>query len=96
MVGVTIIETMYPRITFINQTVVKSVVVNDTEKQNNEFNPDTYNPCPGVCLPVIIPFCFGLSYNYTVYPNYIGHFGQPEAQAVSSKSLILIMKLEIH
>lgn len=40
------------------------------------------NPAPGVCLPVIVKFCQNhkLPYNYTVFPNYIGHFGQLEAQ----------------
>ncbi|XP_053688242.1 uncharacterized protein LOC128737595 [Sabethes cyaneus] len=40
------------------------------------------NPAPGVCLPVIVKFCqqHKIPYNYTVFPNYIGHFGQPEAQ----------------
>ncbi|XP_055528034.1 uncharacterized protein LOC129720570 isoform X2 [Wyeomyia smithii] len=45
------------------------------------FNADR-NPAPGVCLPVIVKFCqqHKIPYNYTVFPNYIGHFGQPEAQ----------------
>lgn len=40
------------------------------------------NPAPGVCLPVIVKFCqtHKVPYNYTIFPNYIGHFGQPEAQ----------------
>ncbi|XP_049290296.1 uncharacterized protein LOC125767595 [Anopheles funestus] len=40
------------------------------------------NPAPGVCLPVIVRFCqqHRVPYNYTVFPNYIGHFAQPEAQ----------------
>uniref|UniRef100_A0A182PDL4 Scavenger receptor class A n=1 Tax=Anopheles epiroticus TaxID=199890 RepID=A0A182PDL4_9DIPT len=40
------------------------------------------NPAPGVCLPVIVKFCqqHRVPYNYTVFPNYIGHFAQPEAQ----------------
>lgn len=40
------------------------------------------NPAPGVCLPVIVKFCQNhkLPYNFTVFPNYIGHFGQLEAQ----------------
>lgn len=38
---------------------------------------------PGVCLPIIIKFCQNhkLPYNFTLFPNYLGHFGQPEAQA---------------
>uniref|UniRef100_A0A182TY97 Peptidase S1 domain-containing protein n=1 Tax=Anopheles melas TaxID=34690 RepID=A0A182TY97_9DIPT len=44
------------------------------------------NPAPGVCLPVIVKFCqqHRVPYNYTVFPNYIGHFGQPEAQIVKT------------
>lgn len=43
------------------------------------------NPAPGVCLPIIVKFCQqqNVPYNFTVYPNYIGNFGQIEAQAVS-------------
>lgn len=41
------------------------------------------NPAPGICLPVIVKFCQNhqIPYNFTVFPNYIGHFAQPEAQA---------------
>ncbi|CAH1153792.1 unnamed protein product [Phaedon cochleariae] len=40
------------------------------------------NPAPGICLPVIVQFCklHGVPYNYTVFPNYIGHFGQRDAE----------------
>lgn len=40
------------------------------------------NPAPGICLPVIVGFCqqHKIPYNYTVFPNYMGHFGQPDAQ----------------
>ncbi|XP_019765483.1 atrial natriuretic peptide-converting enzyme isoform X2 [Dendroctonus ponderosae] len=40
------------------------------------------NPAKGVCLPVIVKFCLQhqLPYNYTIYPNYVGHFGQRDAQ----------------
>ncbi|XP_050092170.1 uncharacterized protein LOC126575496 [Anopheles aquasalis] len=40
------------------------------------------NPAPGICLPVIVKFCqqHRVPYNFTVFPNYIGHFGQLEAQ----------------
>lgn len=40
------------------------------------------NPAPGVCLPVIVKFCSSAAYNYTVFPNYIGHFGQLDAEQV--------------
>lgn len=47
--------------------------------------PPDKNPAPGVCLPVIVSFCHQhrISYNYTIFPNYIGHFGQRDAQQVS-------------
>lgn len=40
------------------------------------------NPAPGVCLPIIVKFCQQpqVPYNYTIYPNYIGHFSQLEAE----------------
>lgn len=40
------------------------------------------NPAPGICLPIIVKFCQNqqVPYNYTVYPNYIGHFSQLEAE----------------
>ncbi|XP_025270509.1 uncharacterized protein LOC105249312 isoform X1 [Camponotus floridanus] len=40
------------------------------------------NPAPGVCLPIIVNFCqqHNVPYNYTVFPNYMGNFGQREAQ----------------
>lgn len=41
------------------------------------------NPAPGVCLIVIVNFCHEnkIPYNYTVFPNYMGHFGQREAES---------------
>ncbi|XP_056646933.1 atrial natriuretic peptide-converting enzyme [Diorhabda sublineata] len=40
------------------------------------------NPAPGICLPVIVQFCkqHRIPYNFTVFPNYIGHFGQRDAE----------------
>ncbi|XP_043476441.1 atrial natriuretic peptide-converting enzyme-like [Leptopilina heterotoma] len=40
------------------------------------------NPSPGVCLPVIVNFCqyHKIPYNFTMYPNFMGNFGQREAQ----------------
>ncbi|KAF6214052.1 hypothetical protein GE061_011783 [Apolygus lucorum] len=40
-----------------------------------------FNPAPGLCLPVIVPFCLHhrVPYNYTMFPNYIGHFNQRDA-----------------
>lgn len=45
------------------------------------------NPAPGVCLPIIVKFCQqqNVPYNFTIYPNYIGNFGQLEAQTVSDE-----------
>lgn len=53
---------------------------------NLTLNPiyDKYdnNPAPGVCLPVIVSFCqlHKVPYNYTVFPNYMGQFGQRDAE----------------
>ncbi|XP_033209606.1 atrial natriuretic peptide-converting enzyme-like isoform X2 [Belonocnema kinseyi] len=40
------------------------------------------NPSPGVCLPVIVNFCqyHKIPYNFTMFPNFMGNFGQREAQ----------------
>ncbi|XP_011639494.1 atrial natriuretic peptide-converting enzyme-like, partial [Pogonomyrmex barbatus] len=45
-------------------------------------NVDDKNPARGVCLPIIVTFCqqHKVPYNYTVFPNYMGNFGQREAQ----------------
>lgn len=47
-----------------------------------DSSPYDPNPARGVCLPVILKFCqnHNIPYNYTVFPNYIGHFSQLEAQ----------------
>jgi corin len=68
----------YPTIKFVNKTIsvpTQRDVIVVTSNVN-------LNPAPGVCLPVIVKFCHlhKIPYNYTVFPNYIGHFGQPEAQ----------------
>ncbi|XP_063697849.1 uncharacterized protein LOC134828792 [Culicoides brevitarsis] len=82
--------TKYPIIKYINNTVIKTqqealptpfiATTTTTVVPKIEDNP---NPAPGVCLPVIVKFCqnYKIPYNYTVFPNYIGHFGQLEAQA---------------
>lgn len=53
------------------------------------MNSGLVNPAPGVCLPIIVKFCqqHNVPYNFTVYPNYIGNFGQIEAQAVSDEGV---------
>jgi atrial natriuretic peptide-converting enzyme len=67
----------YPTIKFVNKTI--SIPTSSDAIGSTSFNK---NPAPGVCLPVIVKFCQNhkLPYNYTVFPNYIGHFGQLEAQ----------------
>ncbi|KAH8277575.1 hypothetical protein KR018_001456 [Drosophila ironensis] len=65
----------YPTIKFVNKTIINTIHVED----NTSFGK---NPAPGTCLPIIVRFCQGpqIPYNYTVFPNYIGHFGQLETQ----------------
>ncbi|KYN04551.1 Atrial natriuretic peptide-converting enzyme, partial [Cyphomyrmex costatus] len=48
----------------------------------NNFIIEDKNPAPGICLPIIVTFCqqHKVPYNYTVFPNYMGNFGQREAQ----------------
>ncbi|KAM8714226.1 hypothetical protein ACLKA7_014377 [Drosophila subpalustris] len=66
----------YPTIKFVNKTIINTIHVEDT------FRSFGKNPAPGTCLPIIVKFCQGpqIPYNYTVFPNYIGHFGQIETQ----------------
>ncbi|XP_054739708.1 uncharacterized protein LOC129245529 isoform X2 [Anastrepha obliqua] len=65
----------YPTIKFVNKTIINTVHVEDASSYGK-------NPAPGTCLPIIVKFCQGpqIPYNYTVFPNYIGHFGQLETQ----------------
>lgn len=67
----------YPIIKFVNKTI--SI---PTHLDANDVLSGNMNPAPGVCLPVIVRFCQNhkLPYNYTVFPNFIGHFGQLDAQ----------------
>lgn len=69
----------YPTIKFVNKTIINTIHVEDTTSFGK-------NPAPGTCLPIIVRFCQGpqIPYNYTVFPNYIGHFGQLETQTVSN------------
>lgn len=48
----------------------------------NVYSVIDKNPAPGICLPIIVKFCQNhhVPYNYTIYPNYIGHFSQIEAE----------------
>ncbi|XP_055917784.1 uncharacterized protein LOC129950036 isoform X2 [Eupeodes corollae] len=61
----------YPTIKFVNKTIINTIRVEEV----SQF-------APGTCLPIIVKFCKGplIPYNYTVFPNYIGHFGQLETQ----------------
>lgn len=45
-------------------------------------NMSNGNPAPGICLPIIVSYCQHqvVPYNYTVFPNYMGNFGQRDAQ----------------
>jgi atrial natriuretic peptide-converting enzyme len=63
----------YPTIQFVNKTI-------GVPSHNSLIYGD--NPAPGVCLPVIVKFCINhkIPYNFTVFPNFIGHFGQIDAQ----------------
>lgn len=72
-----LISTAYPTIRFINTTITSPVLLDISESMS--VNP---NPQPGICLPIIVKFCQNhkIPYNYTVFPNYIGHFGQLESQ----------------
>ncbi|XP_049826368.1 atrial natriuretic peptide-converting enzyme [Aethina tumida] len=64
-----------------NVTIVNTTVINVTTPpmRIERYN---VNPAPGICLPVIVNFCqdHKVPYNFTVYPNYMGHFGQRDAQ----------------
>ncbi|GLG95409.1 Frizzled [Gryllus bimaculatus] len=44
--------------------------------------PPPENPAPGICLPVIVSFCHyhRVPYNFTMFPNFMGHFTQRDAQ----------------
>ncbi|XP_054267940.1 atrial natriuretic peptide-converting enzyme-like isoform X2 [Macrosteles quadrilineatus] len=65
----------YPSaVRYINRTI--------TEPSIAVKPPEDVNPAPGICLPVIVTFCLQhkIPYNYTMFPNYIGHFTQRDAQ----------------
>lgn len=76
----------YPTIKFVNKTIITPAVPERPPPVILTPLTDlSSNPAPGVCLPVIVKFCLNnkIPYNYTVFPNYIGHFRQLEAQTVS-------------
>ncbi|RZF46289.1 hypothetical protein LSTR_LSTR012000 [Laodelphax striatellus] len=55
--------------------------VNKTESTIDTIPSEIFNPAPGICLPVIVTFCqqHRVPYNFTMFPNYIGHFTQRDA-----------------
>ncbi|XP_046987649.1 atrial natriuretic peptide-converting enzyme-like [Schistocerca americana] len=65
----------YPStVRYVNKTVTTTTVALTKPTQDN--------PMPGICLPVIVTFCHyhKIPYNYTMFPNYMGHFTQRDAQ----------------
>ncbi|XP_024083627.1 atrial natriuretic peptide-converting enzyme isoform X2 [Cimex lectularius] len=62
-----------PTVRYVNRTV--------TTTKNTFIPQQDINPAPGLCVPVIVKFCLqhGIPYNFTMFPNYIGHFNQREA-----------------
>ncbi|KYN29072.1 Atrial natriuretic peptide-converting enzyme [Trachymyrmex cornetzi] len=62
-----------------NRTIYTAVI---PIPESTRFVIEDKNPAPGVCLPIIVTFCqqHKVPYNYTVFPNYMGNFGQREAQ----------------
>lgn len=72
-----IIFIAYPTVKFVNTTISSPVLLDISQAMS--INP---NPQPGICLPIIVRFCQNhkVPYNFTVFPNYIGHFGQLESQ----------------
>ncbi|XP_075238195.1 atrial natriuretic peptide-converting enzyme-like isoform X2 [Lycorma delicatula] len=65
----------YPStVRYVNKTVTTTRVA--------VVPPEDVNPAPGICLPVIVTFCqqHRVPYNFTMFPNYIGHFTQRDAQ----------------
>lgn len=73
----------YPTVKYLNKTYILTPTM--TPAPSPTVGSGILNPAPGVCLPIIVKFCQqqNVPYNFTVYPNYIGNFGQIEAQAVS-------------
>ncbi|KAK2578908.1 hypothetical protein KPH14_011122 [Odynerus spinipes] len=81
--GLTAYYKTYPEtaIRFENRTVYPSIIM-VTEPMRSVIIQEEKNPAPGVCLPVIVSFCqyHKIPYNFTVFPNYMGNFGQRDAQ----------------
>ncbi|KAK9306878.1 hypothetical protein QLX08_002524 [Tetragonisca angustula] len=79
--GLTIYFKSYPEtlIRVENKTIYTNVVA-FTERVSTAI--EEKNPAPGVCLPIIVTFCIyhKIPYNFTIFPNYMGDFGQLDAQ----------------
>ncbi|KAK1127010.1 hypothetical protein K0M31_004624 [Melipona bicolor] len=79
--GLTIYFKSYPEtlIRVENKTIYTNVVA-FTERVSTAI--EEKNPAPGVCLPIIVTFCtyHKIPYNFTIFPNYMGDFGQLDAQ----------------
>ncbi|XP_032685944.1 uncharacterized protein LOC116851037 isoform X2 [Odontomachus brunneus] len=69
----------YPDLKLENRTAYWSLI---PMSERVQLLTEDKNPAPGVCLPIIVNFCqhHKIPYNYTVFPNYMGNFGQREAQ----------------
>ncbi|XP_011298034.1 uncharacterized protein [Fopius arisanus] len=72
----------YPEgsVRFENRTVLKTGIQSSSRPLSSLA--EQKNPAPGICLPVIVTFCMNrkVPYNFTVFPNYMGNFGQRDAQ----------------
>ncbi|KAG6796821.1 hypothetical protein HZU73_07807 [Apis mellifera caucasica] len=79
--GLTIYFKSYPEtlIRVENKTIYTKMVA-VTERAPPAI--EEKNPAPGVCLPIIVAFCkyHKIPYNFTIFPNYMGNFGQRDAQ----------------
>ncbi|XP_033366977.1 uncharacterized protein LOC117243520 [Bombus vosnesenskii] len=79
--GLTIYFKSYPEtlIRVENKTIYTNMV---TFTERVPAVTEERNPAPGVCLPVIVTFCryHKIPYNFTIFPNYMGNFGQRDAQ----------------
>ncbi|XP_046818852.1 uncharacterized protein LOC124424171 isoform X3 [Vespa crabro] len=75
----------YPEtaIRFENRTeYTRAIMVTEPTRSIIQEEEEEKNPAPGVCLPVIVNFCqyHKVPYNFTVFPNFMGNFGQRDAQ----------------
>nr|XP_018913132.1 PREDICTED: atrial natriuretic peptide-converting enzyme isoform X1 [Bemisia tabaci] len=71
----------YPvKIKYVNKTITQNFT--KTQYVLQPVYEEDLNPAPGICLPLIVRFCqiHKVPYNYTVFPNYIGHFNQKFAE----------------